>query len=118
MTSVDAAGRHAFVHEAVIELAHSTDPRAVGAAVTVALCGHWDHEGPCRWPHNNELADEVFRTLFVCGEDEESEVRSRIVSALRGSSEWQVISDRERPVAEEEHPLAQSLLRVPHKTRE
>ena len=21
----------------------------------VSLCGHWDHEGPCRWPHYSTL---------------------------------------------------------------
>ena len=41
-----------FVHEAAIELADGADPRAPGGAITVALCGHWEHEPPCRWPHH------------------------------------------------------------------
>src|SRR5579859_6488934 len=28
-------------------------PAAVGAAVAVALWGHWDHERLCRWPHKH-----------------------------------------------------------------
>jgi hypothetical protein len=28
------------------------DPAALGGAVTVGLCGHWEHEGACRWPHH------------------------------------------------------------------
>ena len=31
--------------EAELLLADDTDPAAPGAAVTVALCGHWEHEG-------------------------------------------------------------------------
>jgi hypothetical protein len=36
----------AYALEAEIELPEGCDPRAVGAAVTVELCGHWEHEGP------------------------------------------------------------------------
>ena len=45
----------AFVVDAAVELADRTNPAAVGAAVTTALCGHWEHDGPCRWPHNNAI---------------------------------------------------------------
>jgi hypothetical protein len=107
---------HAWVHEAVVELFDAADPRAVGAAVTVALCGHWEHEGPCRWPHNNEIVDGLFRTLFVCEADEEPEVRARIRSALGGASQWRVVSERARPVADAERSLAQSLLAVPRRS--
>jgi hypothetical protein len=31
----------AYVHEARVELEEGTEPAAVGAAVTVALCGQW-----------------------------------------------------------------------------
>jgi len=46
----------AYVLEARLELDDGLDPAAVGAAVTVELCGHWEHAGPCRWPHNSEIA--------------------------------------------------------------
>ena len=26
--------------------------------MTVALCGHWDHEGECRWPHLSTIEEE------------------------------------------------------------
>jgi hypothetical protein len=107
--------RQAFVHEAEVALAAGADPRAVGGAVTVALCGHWDHEGPCRWPHNNEIAAGVFRTLFVCGAEEEPHVRSLIRAALCGAAGWQVVADRARPVAADEQDLAGNLLRVPRR---
>jgi hypothetical protein len=37
-----------FVHEATVELADGADPRALGGAITVAQCGHWEHDGACR----------------------------------------------------------------------
>ena len=46
--SAAALERRSFVHEADLWLAGGVDPAAVGAAVTAALCGHWEHEGPCR----------------------------------------------------------------------
>lgn len=108
--------RHAYVHEAEIELNTGVDPRAVGGAVTVALCGHWEHEGPCRWPHNNEHAQCLcFRTLFVCEPEEEPEVRAKIRAALHESRDWRVLADRERPIAATEQELAGNLLLVPRR---
>lgn len=105
--------RLAFVHEAELRLERGTDPAAVGAAVTSALCGHWEHEGPCRWPHNNasEASDEVgsFRTLFVASAAEEDEVRERIERGLREASGWVVLETRTRPVLPGEQPLARRL---------
>lgn len=46
--------REAFVHEATIELDSDADQQAPGAAVTVGLCGHWEHQGACHWPHQTE----------------------------------------------------------------
>lgn len=100
------------MHEAVVDLAAGVDPRAVGAAVTVALCGHWEHDGPCRWPHNNEIAGGLFRTLFVCDVQDLDEVRSRIRTALGEAPEWRLVSERERPVADSECSLAKDLLQV------
>ena len=37
-----------YVTWARLALAPGTDPAAVGAAVTTELCGHWEHEPPCR----------------------------------------------------------------------
>jgi hypothetical protein len=31
-------------HVATVDLDESADPRALGGAITTALCGHWDHE--------------------------------------------------------------------------
>jgi len=41
--------------EYLIRLTPGTDERAPGAAVSVGLCGHWDHAGPCPWPHYSTI---------------------------------------------------------------
>ena len=106
-----------YVHEAVISLPDDTDPHAVGAAVTAELCGAVEHNGPCRWPHNNAIVprDEVtmFRTVFIASQSEEREVRRRIRSALRSSDEWDVRSDRTRSLSPDERALAARLARTP-----
>ncbi len=79
-----------YAHEVAVRLGAGGDPAAVGAAVTVGLCGHWEHEPPCRWPHHTEavpdgLAHRV-RVDFDCAPDEEADVRRLIVSALASGS--------------------------------
>ena len=109
--------RGAFAHEAVLQLDAGTDPAAVGAAVTTALCGHWEHEGPCRWPHNNhiELAARVatFRTLFVAPVADEDRIRERIEQGLQGGMGWVVLRAYSRHVSPSEEPLARRLARTP-----
>jgi hypothetical protein len=109
--------RVAFVHEAELQLHNGTDPAAVGAAVTTELCGHSEHEGPCRWPHNNdiELSDHFanFRTLFVAPSTEEDDVRERIERSLREGVGWAVLRTQSRPVSRPEEPLARRLATTP-----
>ena len=104
------------VHAAVISLFEGTQPEAVGAAVTTALCGAAQHGGPYRWLHNNAviLRDEVavFRTVFIAPASEEREVRARIRSALRSSNEWDVLSDRSGTLTPQERALAARLART------
>jgi hypothetical protein len=105
--------RLAFVHEAKLQLEPGNDAAAVGAAVTTALCGHWEHDGPCRWPHNN-AADASgtaisFRTLFVASASDEDEVRDRIERSLQETSGWVVLETQARPVSAGERPLARRL---------
>ncbi len=71
-----------------IRLASGADDRAPGGAVTVALCGHWEHDGPCRWPHHSAMqpGDGNLHRLVVtfdASEDELEHVRARIDSALQ-----------------------------------
>jgi hypothetical protein len=76
-----------FVHQAVVAVTPGGDHRAPGAAVTARLCGHWEHEGPCRGPHHNAVAardgDRVtIRTVFASPPHEEAAVRGDIAEAL------------------------------------
>ena len=94
-------------HRAVLELDAGADAAAPGAAVTVELCGHWQHEGACRWPHRTEVlfqADRVLgvQVLFEASLAEVHEVRCRIAASLwRGElkgpagriSRWRVLRE-------------------------
>src|SRR5919199_3473839 len=80
--------RQAFAHEALIELGSGGDERAPGAAVTVALCGHWEHEPPCAVPHRTDVGSAhgglAVRVLFACEPADEGGVRARVDRALAG----------------------------------
>ena len=70
-----------------LRLEEGADERAPGAAVTVALCGHWDHKGPCRWPHFSSLVPDQdgAKRLVVTFDAREAEVdtvKSKIHVAL------------------------------------
>ncbi len=78
----------AYVHTA--EVALDGDERAVGAAVTVELCGHWEHAPPCRVPHRTDVSpgpDAVaVRVLFACDPAQEGTVRSGVERALQAGA--------------------------------
>lgn len=85
----DHVMRHAFAHDAILTMDADGDVRAPGAAITVALCGHWEHEPPCPLaPHHTAATregDEVrLRVLFVAESTDEDEIRTRINRALAG----------------------------------
>jgi hypothetical protein len=114
---VEGAPIASFVHEGDLELPDTTDRAAIGAAVTTALCGHWEHEGPCRWPHNNAIHGRgstfLFRTLFIAPRADEAHVRGRIDRALRSGDGWRLLESRAREVAPNEEELALRLSRSP-----
>jgi hypothetical protein len=115
--------RRTFVHEAVLSMAPGNDIQAPGAAITVELCGHWEHEEPCPLaPHHTEaerIADEVrVRTLFAVEPDREVEVRERIGAALASGhlvgpdgreARWRRRSDGPASVRADEADHAQRL---------
>ena len=39
--------RSPFLHLATLEMSENDDDRAPGAAITLALCGSWEHSPPC-----------------------------------------------------------------------
>ena len=80
--------RAAYAHDAVVILDPGGDARALGGAITLALCGHWDHEPPCALaPHHTgatltgDGALEL-RVLFAADPADETRVRSLIALAL------------------------------------
>lgn len=82
--------KKAFAHDASLQLAPGGDDGAPGAAITVALCGHWEHEPPCplapHHTHAERVEDELrLRTLFAVEPQLEGEVRRRIDAALASS---------------------------------
>jgi hypothetical protein len=104
----------AFAVEAELELRPGTDTRAPGGAVTVALCGHWDHEGRCRWPHNSRIDTSAtparLRTVVAADDDTVDEVVARIGGALRGDSRWSVRECGTGSIKAWERSLARDLI--------
>jgi hypothetical protein len=80
--------RTCYAHDAVVILDVGGDSRAPGGAITVALCGHWDHEPPCPLaPHHTDATpagDDTLRlrVLFAADPADEERVRSLITQAL------------------------------------
>lgn len=117
--------REAFAHEAVLGMGPEADLRAPGAAITVALCGHWDHEPPCPVaPHHSRadrVGDEVrVRTLFATEPERENLVLDLIDQALSAGqlhgpdgarTLWQLRSSQRSVVSAEERDHAQRLVR-------
>jgi hypothetical protein len=105
-------------------MAPGADVRAPGAAITVALCGHWDHAPPCPLASHHTRAhragDHVhLRILFAAEPDAEDLVRQRINDALsRGQLEgpdavntrWQLQTCQSSEVTAEEADRAESLI--------
>jgi hypothetical protein len=106
--------RKAFVHAAQLELGEGPTLEHPGGAVTLALCGAWEHPPPCRWPHNNAIANAsvpaLFRTVFVAVPDDEARVRALIVQALRASDQWILLDEGPMAVGDGDRDLADFLL--------
>jgi hypothetical protein len=114
--------RMAFVHQAVLAMEADADTGAPGAAVTNALCGHWDHEPPCPLAPHHSTVRQVssgvhVRVLFVVEPELESTVRRRIEAALseghlvgvNGEVVWTMTSSSRSEVTPDERPHAERL---------
>ena len=69
------------------------DERTPGAAVTAALCGHWEHDPLCPLAPHFTQADRVdeklhVRVLFAAELEADADVRRRIELAISGG--WQL----------------------------
>jgi hypothetical protein len=103
------------VRAARIRLASEVDPAAVGAAVTTELCGHWEHDGPCRWPHHNAITPSgdgfALRVVFVASDEDVAQVEARIDAALRALEGATVIASVPDELREDERALSNRLAR-------
>jgi hypothetical protein len=105
--------RRAIGVDVDLHLEPDADPRAPGGAVTVALCGHWEHEGTCRWPHNSRIDDSTdpahLRTVAIVDDESRSEVLRRVEEALRVDDRWRVSDFRAGEITDDERALADRL---------
>jgi hypothetical protein len=120
----DPSVRDAFAHDAHVRIRPGGDERAPGAAITVALCGHWEHEPPCPLAAHHTRAERVgdelhLRTLFAVEPELEDVVRRRIHAALASlqlvgpgdaTTRWQLQSSERGDVLEEEAEHARRLI--------
>ena len=101
------------VHHADVAFSAEADARAPGGAVTVALCGSWDHEGSCRWPHQTSvdasLTPAPVRVVFVADDDELVDVRRTIESALGSGDGWTAVAMRVDTLTADETKLVERL---------
>jgi hypothetical protein len=112
-----------FAHDATLAMEVDADLRAPGGAVTVALCGHWEHEPPCPLARHHTQAERwgdrvVLRILFAAEPGRVPDVRSRIDSALaagqlRGpdgaTSRWRLVGSAPSDVRADEKEHARRL---------
>lgn len=120
-----APDRQGFAHDAVLTMDAQGDDRAPGGAITVALCGSWEHEPPCPLtPHHTRThrsgREVTLRLLFAARPDDEDRVRALVDEALaRGwgddpggvRSTWQVRSSHASPVRPDEQEHVRRLIR-------
>jgi hypothetical protein len=124
-TAADEASvtRRAFVHDAVVSMQSGGSPNAPGAAITLALCGSWDHPPPCRLaPHyvTTTSTDEslTLRVLFATEPANEQRVRALIGEALAtghmqgpdGVAVWQLRSESAGEIRPDEKDHAADLV--------
>ncbi|HEV7861563.1 MAG TPA: hypothetical protein VGR20_02645 [Acidimicrobiia bacterium] len=112
-----------FAHDAVVAMPPEDDIGAPGAAITVALCGHWEHEPPCPLAAHHTGAERDgdtvrLRVLFAAAPDDEPEVRRRINDALSRAelqapdgaiARWRLVSTRAGAVHPDEADHARRL---------
>jgi hypothetical protein len=120
--------RQAFAHDAVVAMQPDGNANAPGGAITLALCGHWDHSPPCPLaPHYvaNQVDGQTvrLRILFAAEPADEQRVRSLIGEALATGqltgpdgklSAWQLRSASAGEVRTDEHDHAAGLIAHGH----
>ena len=99
--------------EADLLLSAASDWAAPGAVITTALCGHWEHEGRCRWPHNSRIdtsvSPTVLRMLVIVDNATQNEVVALVERGLRDDGRWQVMGFRVGAITDSERALGDRL---------
>ena len=117
-------GRKPFVHDAVVAMQSGGSPNAPGGAITLALCGGWDHPPPCSLaPHyvtNTPTGQSLtLRVLFATEPVNEQRVRALIGEALvtgrlqgpdGGVAIWQLRSESAGEIRADEEDHAAHLV--------
>jgi hypothetical protein len=116
--------RAAFAHEALLTMEPDADSGAPGAAITVELCGHWNHEPPCPLAPHHTRVEQIeggvrLRILFAAEANNESSVREGITRALADGrldepggviTRWTLRDSRRGDVLASEFEHAQELI--------
>jgi hypothetical protein len=111
------------MHTASLRMDPDADPAAPGAAITLELCGSWDHVPPCPLaPHHTRPErhgnDVELRIVFAAEPAQEGEVRARIGKALASGSltrpdgvttRWSVLDTRAGVLSEAEREHAKRI---------
>lgn len=111
----EGGGLRGWVEEVELALDEGVDLAAPGGAVTVGLCGSWEHDGHCRWPHHSAITVTgttwTVRVVFVAHDREVADVRRRIGASLASDDRWSVLRAGPVPLdaARGEPALAASL---------
>jgi hypothetical protein len=119
--------RTAYGHAAEVAIDGDGDHRAPGAAITLALCGSWDHDGWCPLaPHHTGTRGAGGRThldiLFATEPAREAEVRDHIAAALGAgeltvpdgsTTRWRLVAEHPRAVRPDESDHAARLVANP-----
>ena len=119
--------RQVFAHDAVLAMQPDDDAAAPGAAITMAVCGHWEHDPPCPLAPHHTAAERDgdlvrLRVLFAAEPVDEPEVRRRIDDALARSeletpdgaiARWRLVSTEVGTVRPDEAEHGQRLVDSP-----
>jgi hypothetical protein len=122
--------RGAYAHTGTVRLT-SGAADAVAAAITVALCGRWDHDGPCPLaPHHTSWHPDPStpaiihtRTIYAVQaarqHDAVDHIREglaaeRLVAPDGATATWRLLDDRPSPIEPHEVDHADRLAATQH----